>query len=1030
MQGYKSFATRTEFVFPSGITAIVGPNGSGKSNVADAVRWALGEQSLRSMRGKRTTDLIFSGSKRRARAGMAEVVLTLDNSAGLLPVEFVEVSVGRRAYRSGETEYLLNGARVRLRDVSQLLAESGLSERTYAVIGQGLIDTALSLRPQERRALFEEAAGIAVYRSQREEAAGRLEETAHNLERVRDILSEIAPRLERLQKQVEQFHEYERISAHLLRLQRVWYGYHWGQAQEALHAADERVRALEGRLADRRNALDIVSRDLAKLRQRQTDLRTVLRDAYHRTAELHDRADAAQREFATLTERVRLQTAQREEMLQELAPLQAQVDAQRERVQAAEAELAASQAKAQVHESHLAELEETLRALRARAQECAARRKQTRREIDALQARRAELEKAVAAAQAAQVRLEAEYEVLARLREETDAFHQGVRSILEAGLAGVVGVVGALLRVPEAWELAVEAALGERVQALVVQDWSVVAAVKGRLAQDQRAVLLPLATLRPAVGVAAPLPPGVTRAADVVTCDAPFEPVAEALLGSTWLVEDLAAARAAQPHLPPGGRCVTRAGEVAASDGTVVVGVRGAGVLAQERTWRELPRRLEAARQRQAESEGELARAAERAAALAAALETAEREFEAANQAVTQAEGGPLAEARTRVAVARQALDTQRGLLRRERADLERVEAQMQTRRQRVDALAGERKSAERRLEQLRYQTDRFEAELEEARAHIGPAEEQLSSLTEERERADKQERQARDRVRAVEDQLGKARLGATRHRDRLVQLQERIKEDLGLVDLEVVTEDVSAQRPLPLQQYVSPLPVVEQLPEGLEEEIYHLKARLRQIGPINPGATQEYEDTRERHAFLAEQVADLEATSAQLRAVIAELDAMMELAFKETFEAIAVAFEDIFARLFKGGSARLELTDPEDVMATGVDIVARPPGKRLQSLALLSGGERALSAAALIFAILRVRPTPLCVLDEVDAMLDETNVARFREMLAEMSAQTQFIIITHNRHTIEVADIVYGISMGADGVSQMVSLRVTEEEG
>ncbi len=416
LQGYKSFANRTVFVFPSGITAIVGPNGSGKSNIADAIRWALGEQSLRALRGKTTEDMIFSGGKRRARAGMAEVLLTLDNSDGWLPLDFTEVTIGRRAYRSGESEYLLNGNRVRLRDLTRLLAESGLSQRTYAVIGQGLVDTALSLHPRERRVLFEEAAGIAVYRSQREEAAARLDETERNLERVRDILLEIEPRLRRLERQVERFREHERITAHLNRLQRTWYGYRWGQVQEALRTAQERLAQLEAHLEDRRAQADEIATRLQECRQRQTALRTQLRDLYRRTADLHDQSDAASKELAILTERSRLLLAERERLLAELEPLRVQQEAQARRVEATRARLEELREEVEAKDHRLTTARETYQQLRQEADAHAAHRAELQRDLQALLAQQRELEAQRNALHAEMVRLEAERDLLARLQ--------------------------------------------------------------------------------------------------------------------------------------------------------------------------------------------------------------------------------------------------------------------------------------------------------------------------------------------------------------------------------------------------------------------------------------------------------------------------------------------------------------------------------------------------------------------------------------------------------------------------------------
>ncbi len=1024
LQGYKSFASRTEMLFPTGITAIVGPNGSGKSNISDAIRWALGEQSMRTLRGKSTVDMIFSGAKRRARAGMAEVLLTLDNESGWLPVDFTEVTIGRRAFRSGESEYLLNGNRVRLRDLSELLAESGLGQRTYTVIGQGLIDTALSLRPQERRALFEEAAGIAVYRARREEATRRLEETGRNLERVRDILTEIEPRLKRLEQQAERYREVERVSAHLHRLQRTWYGYHWGQAQTALRAAQERARSLERSLAARQEEVEAVGAQLADLRRQQTALRGRLRDAYRRTADLHDQADATQRELATLAERARLLAARREELLAESEPLLAQEQAQAERTRRAGEQVDALRARAVAQETRVRELEQELETLRRQAEEQDRRRSQAVEKMQALRERREELETAVTEAHAAEMRLEAEQALLARMREEAAGLEQGTRSLLQADLAGVEGVLGRLIQVPPEWERALETALGPRAQALVVRDWSALESAREALLPGERAVLL-LADARTERWDA---PAGCVRGSDVITCPDRLRPLVTALLDRVLLVDDLTAARSLLAALPPGGRCVTREGEVIAADGTVTLGSGGGGVLAQERAWRELPDRLRAARGQREKLEAESAQVAQELEVLEAALQQAElRSAEAAAQ-VTAAESGPLTQARTDLAVARQAMEGQQLLFQREVAALERLKSQVAARKTQAEEMAQQQSAAETRLAQLREEGSRFARELAQARARIGPAEEELARLGQEQEQVEERERRARARVRQMEERVNGARLEVARCQDRLDRLQERIREELGLVELDVA-DQVTAQSPLPLRPLVSRLPIVELLPEGLQEEIQLLKGRIRQIGPVNPGAPEEYAETLERYRFLSEQVEDLEAASARLQEVVADLDQMMKAAFQETFEAVAEAFEEIFARLFNGGSARLELTTPDDLMETGVDIVARPPGKRTQSLALLSGGERALTAAALIFAILRVRPTPFCVLDEVDAMLDESNVVRFRTMLEELATETQFIVITHNRGTVEAADTVYGVSMGSDGVSRMVSLRLEGKE-
>jgi chromosome segregation protein len=437
---------------------------------------------------------------------------------------------------------------------------------------------------------------------------------------------------------------------------------------------------------------------------------------------------------------------------------------------------------------------------------------------------------------------------------------------------------------------------------------------------------------------------------------------------------------------------------------------------------------LEEVRRRCEEIKAQQTRETEEIAALEARLEAlAEREARVKEEAA-QVERETVGKARTEVAVVEEALRNQRAALQRETTLLDRLQAQVAARCQRTDELESEHVGIVARAQDLRVQVSQLEAQLTHVRVRIEPAEEELTQLQEEQDALERQEVHARERVRDMEAQYSHAQLDVSRSRDELKLLARRIEEDLGLVELDL-SASVTAQTPLPLRPMVSLLPVVEELPEGLEEEIQRLKARLRRLGAVNPNAPAEHVEVQERHRFLTEQAADLEKASAQLRHVVAELDELMETAFQRTFDAVAKEFCEIFETLFDGGSARLELTEPNDLMNTGVDIVARPPGKRPQRLALLSGGERALTAVALLFAILRVSPAPFCVLDEVDAMLDEANLGRFRMLLKELSQQTQFIIITHSRATVEAADTIYGISMGADAVSQVVSLKLDEVE-
>jgi chromosome segregation protein len=1273
LQGYKSFANKVEFLFPTGVTAIVGPNGSGKSNIADGIRWVMGEQRMSSLRGKSSADMIFAGGRRRARAGMAEVSMTLDNADGWLPIEFSEVTITRRAYRSGENEYLVNGSKVRLRDVSELLAEGGISRHTYTIIGQGLVDAALALRPQERRDLFEEAAGISVYRARREEALRRLEETQHNLERVYDILNEITPRLRRLEREVQRVEEHRRMAAHLERLQRTWYGYHWGRQQNALDRALERSSALESMVQAQQEKAATLSKRLVTLRQQESELRAKLRDWHRESADLHDRANDVRRELAVTGERIRLLKARREELLAEINPLdkqqttqvqgvaqtRAQVEqlehdlaehnkqlaaqerewrtlkerarhpirqyaqveqelracrTELERLNEALAEareqaarLASEQAVAEERARHLearhaetltdlvplerqetaqaeqlsqaqtrtdqlrhdlakrqeqlAKLEREWEAVQRRAQEPDQQRARLGQELALLRTQLGQLDQSLLEVRGEEARLTGELEALNRMHTTQSAYHIGSQALLQANLSGLLGPLATLIQVPTSWERAIEAALGSDLQAIVVEQASVIGEARSILASSGgRATLLPLDDLRPPP----PLPTGTLCAADAVECTDNARPAVAAILGTVALCKSTAQARALLPAMPSGSRCVTPDGTVFRADGAIALNTANSStILAEERARRELPMQLEAARQRRQEMEEEqrkangqiaaleskleqlihqaeaarveaarveqetlskartqvavaeealrnqqvalkreqaalaqirsqqaalrqqaveleaeraavvsnlqelrtdkpwaeetggqgqpmgnkpvqdgfpsqLAKArqrcteiekrqkdvAEQIAALEKDLEELTHQVSAANEKVARVEREALAQARTKVAVTEEALRNQQTTLQREGTLLDRLQAQISARRQRIEELDAEQTTLAARIQELRAADSSMEARLRRVLERVRPAEEELEQLGKQQTKIEAQEQQARDRARDVEARYGRAQLDVDRCRDEINLLSRRIEEDLGLVELELA-DSVTAQTPLPLHPMVSELPIVEELPEGLKDEIQRLKARLRRLGGVNPNAPEDYTEVQERHQFLSEQSADLEKASEHLREVIAELDELMNTAFQETFDAIASQFSETFTNLFGGGAARLELTEPDDLMNTGVDIVARPPGKRAQRLALLSGGERSLTAVSLLFAILQISPAPFCVLDEVDAALDEANVGRFRNLLTELSQQTQFIVITHNRGTIEAADTLYGISMGADGVSQVVSLKM-----
>ncbi len=1182
LQGYKTFASRAEFVFAERITAIVGPNGSGKSNIVDALRWVLGEQSFNLLRGKSTEDMIFSGSQQRPRASMASAVITFDNSDNWLPIEFSEVAVGRRAYRDGQNEYLLNGQRVRLRDINELLAQSGLAGRTYTIIGQGLVDAALALRADERRKLFEEAAGIGLYRSRRSEALRRLATTARNLERVQDILAELRPRLRSLERQARRAREHAQVQADLRLILREWYGYHWHRQQRALAEAQAAARGEIRSLEEARRRWENLAQELSVRRESLQGVRARL-DSWHRQlAELHTRRQQVGREAAVTAERIRSLEAQARQVEAETLRLEEEYTLQTERLQSAEAEMqAARQAVAEAQ----AGLQEARQALQARVQKRRqaeeklgrarreARRLQTRRDLlrerlreqETLRRERQEaLEKArqaarqaeerlrqarrrkgqaaetrrsyrqalqqaearwkahqerlrsaeqalqqsraaLSSAQAEAARLQARLEVLEQAEQALSGYAEGAKRLLKAGrkgrLSSVQGALSSRLRVPAELETAIAAALGEALDAVLLASGEVEHALDLLLERPGRGALLPLDGVKPEE----PLAPAADTAclgvaSALVEAPPALRPAVDLLLGRTLVVRERGAARRLLAGQGPGVRAVTLQGEVFTAEGVVYAGRGGGGALSRTRQRAELSRGAEAARLRVQEAQAALQaqeaalaslrtegqrlqetlaearrqeqRAAQEEAQAAASygqaeaqaawrqeqvsrleeeitrgerqaaqresdlgrLETEIRQAEAALREFGRTLQGLPVEAlqnqvahwRTQEALARRSVETARQRMEEIRAGVARLEARREALAQRLRTFAEEQAELRRQREKLRTAEGDLSARAEEIQALVAPAEKERTALENQLDERQQAVDAAQKALSAAEHRHAQARIRLNREEEALEGLRQRIEDDFGLVSFEYA-EEISGPAPLPLGGMVEHLPLVTEIAPELEETLRRKRAQLRRMGAINPEAEKEYEEVQQRFAFLTEQMADLERAAADIRQVVSELDALMKEAFARTFEAVAVEFRQIFHRLFGGGSARLILTNADDLDKTGIDIEARLPGRRSQGLSLLSGGERSLTAVALVFALLKTSPTPFCILDEVDAMLDEANVVRLRDLLAELSEKTQFVLITHNRNTVQVADVIYGITMGADSTSQVLSLRLDE---
>lgn len=1167
LQGYKTFASRTVFDFDSGITAIVGPNGSGKSNIADALRWVLGEQSYGTLRGKRTIDMIFAGSQDRSRAGMAQAILTLDNSDGWLPIDFAEVVIGRRAYRSGENEYLLNGQKVRLRDVQELLATSGLGERTYTIVGQGLIDQALSLRAEERRALFEEAAGVSHYQTKRVATMRRLQETQHNLERVHDILSEIRPRLAGLKRQANRARNYEQVQRDLRHLLRIWYGFQWEARKAALRQQRQKAHDAESEWRDGRagirewhDAIDnhrrqllAHQREMSQLQQERERLREQRERARSQTAILRERAtllerqlDEVRAELPRLREQQAAADQQLAEALDQLARAQDKLAIheqhllefrqnfreKEEEIEQTTAELAASERALRDERHRLSQAEGQLAQLRERLQE----RRAAGNLVAAIGAAAAEVDELAATAATTQETLaelnkehrqlqdqqQATRQTLIKLRQtlseqtrklnhvNSDAARLEARcdmldqmrqrdAVSRDGIP-VLGRLAGLVDIPVDYQEAIEAALGARLATLILRDG---ASLWSLLSQNASATLHAVAAsdASPRLPGTAPAFPGVVGWANnlVSPTGAPPE-VVDLLFGPVLLVSRRETAYAVAPSLPPGTLAVAPDGFVVHAGGLVEVNPRDPerSILAREEAWRlaaaELARqrqevettvaevaarqkeidelqeqltvldsderrlagRVQEAGQRLADAQRKLDRARQQQDFLQQQQVAARQEEESLEERIRATGTGlqqvsaevrrlellvestrarlaalPVAEAKQERRSRQQDIETARtivagreAVVESRRATLNQFEAQLRRYLERQKQIEGEQRELDvENAERSVADTNNQIRELDERLSPLQRAlEEKQAALEQLAENAAEAQRRAHD----METYYTQAKVALSQQENALEGLAERIRNDLGLVAL-AFDEEHGGQSPLPIGEIVEQLPPVAELPGDIEETIQTYRGQLQRMGSINAEAPEEYEQTLERYDFLTQQVEDLKQTEKRLRRVISELDELTSRAFAMTVANVDTIFGQMFTQLFGGGSARLVLTEPDDLTVSGVDIIARLPNRRQQRLGLLSGGERSLTAAALIFALLKVAPPPFSVLDEVDAMLDEANVTRFRAVLHDLARHSQFIVITHNRGTVQAARTVYGVSMGTDSVSQVISIRPEE---
>jgi chromosome segregation protein len=1149
LHGFKTFADPTRFVFERGVTAVIGPNGSGKSNMADAVRWVLGEQSNRSLRTRRADDVIFAGSQGRRPQGMAEAVLTLDNSDRWLPIEFAEVSIGRRAYRSGETEYLINGARARLKDVVDLLAGGRLGANELVVVGQGTVDAALSLRPEERRQLFEEAAGVKNLQVRKNEALGRLDRARDNLTRVGDLVSELKPQVRRLALQAQHQQEHDAlgrraralvVEAH--RRREVAARAALGEARRRVAGAEAALEALRADEAAGRDAIaaaesrywaaEAAARAAAERREasREAAIRAEARAtaADQRHADLVGVIARTETELSTLvtasdgeaeggdpdaeaTWRIagdaeqawrkavaRLEEADREvdEAAQALAAARARAgaflaDAARDDEAAARAVARAEHLEGEQVVAAAA-VSDATGASAAAAAELEAAEKAESAALARLTAARTGADETERAASRERSRATSLAERVGGLRAELDALRE--RAEVGGWLASTL--VGAGWRtlidaipVPVAAWPAIEAVVGgELQQALLWHDGDLaVHAAEGRgtarlLVDQSSGAEKPDTTTRDAALAAV----GATR----TLAEWVGAPEVPALFARAALAPDLASLLNGWRALPAGWCAVTADGDLADARGLIVVRGRReaqAGEAARQHARR---RDLEGTLE---QLEAEQREAGQAAAQALVAATASRREREEAARLHAEAErraglardadgraGAALARARDLGEALGAQLDEARAAIALRDAsrsaspvasEIDRLAAAAAEAHRRHATLAEERDARraawqaaslaadaiDTRLGARRYERAVQTARRDQLTASLGADRGTLAALDAERaaaaesiaaalaadERATRERAAAdaeRDRLRAellegerarggaasqlaaLEHEVQSAAIEAQRLDDQLVAIGR--ERDLAIESLPPAGPEIevgSSEENLPSE-------LNAMAPDAIDAELSRVRRTLGQIGSVNPFAVEEHRELAARLGALTGQDTDLTAAIASTEQLIGRLEAEIAGQFHAAFVAIGAKFDEFCRLLFAGGSASLQMSEAgDDEGPGGIEIAVRPPGKRLQRLAMLSGGERALAGVALLFAMLSVNPVPFCILDEVDAALDEANIGRFADALRQLAEQIDFVVITHNRATIETADTIYGVTMSDAAVSRLLSLRLAD---
>lgn len=1170
MQGFKSFADPMEIDFHEGVTCIVGPNGSGKSNVSDALRWVLGEQSPKALRGGRMEEVIFNGTEARRAKGMAEVTLVIDNSAGILKIDYSEVAITRRMYRNGDSEYLINNNQCRLKDIRELIMDTGIGVDGYSIIGQGKIADIVSNKPEARRSIFEEAAGIVAYKTRKTEAEHKLERTQQNLDRINDIVSEIEGRIGSLREDSEKAQKYLKMRDRFKELEVNITLRNIDNADKRSLQYQEDEKEIQNKITACMEGKSGIDKESQELEEKRAELDRKAEDAHDRmletVQEINDRKQqdthGEERIVSIKAEKQRLDTeidqferkleisraeltslrqeheeadtnnrkasevlAQRKEEYDKIASdtsgFNKIIDEGNDRLFRLHSEAAAKKSEAKSIESYRDSLENRKKEitgeqkdLEAMLGEEGAKLKNTDADREKAEAEKKRIEKVLTEGAEEKKRLESEISGTRIKREELritenrlsarlhtieemehnyEGYNYPVKFIMQSGLSGIHGVVAEMMEVPAKLETAVETALGAAKQNIICADDASAKKAVAELKKNRagRLTFLPVESIRgsyiePDQSLKND-PSFLGICSDLIDYDKKYEDVMDYLLGRTAVVKTLDdAIRVSKKAGKSGLRFVTLEGEVINPQGAITGGKykgENANLIGRRNEMARLEKEIASAESDRKLCEKKLAEDEKALSTLDEEIKKAEQERfdnDVKLQGLmkdTGAIGSGIDDIKEKLGKAEQETKDIAKELERNAVMAKDLLKESEDAEEEIKKVSAEIESAMSGYESRQHQSEDAQRALTEARIEANKWSSKLTSITDILTRVEREEKEYTDDIKVRNDQLfildeemktieaGRATYSEEKEaldkkRDSIDRELKKLNKDRESLSLRVTEisqkvrqseDELSGLKDDKYQLEIKNArndALLETLKNKLwddfeisyaeaqdlrwenfamgkaQQESKEMREGIRELGDVNVGAIEEYEKVSKRYKFLTDQREDVTTAMDELNGIITDMDQTIRKRFKENFDKVEENFEQVFVELFGGGHAELRMEEGQDILDAGIDIIAQPPGKRLQNINLLSGGEKTMTAIALMFAVLKVKPTPFCILDEVEAALDDANIDRFSGYLKNF-ANTQFAIITHQKATMEHADVLYGITMPEHGVSKLLSLRL-----